>query len=292
MNLLIRADSSSTIGLGHIMRDLVLAQQYPQATITFACQDLSGNINARIPYNVHILSSNNPQELIDLIRTLDIKRLIIDHYDIDHNAEKRVKEATGVTLVVLDDTYQKHCCDILINPNIYAQESRYKDLLPSHAMIRCGKEFMLIRDEFYLAKTKSIPKTDAIFVAMGGSDPLNLSYDVIQSLPSSRPINLITTDANPHLEMLKSYIQQHPHVQLYINATNIAELMAQSSLAILTPSSTAHEAIFMELPFIAIQSADNQSEFALYMKHEGMRVMDKFDSDLLRHYVETTHDRA
>ena len=28
MNILIRADSSSTIGTGHIMRDLVLAQKY------------------------------------------------------------------------------------------------------------------------------------------------------------------------------------------------------------------------------------------------------------------------
>ena len=52
MNILFRADSSSNIGTGHIMRDLVLAQQlekkYPHATITFAVQNLSGNINHKI----------------------------------------------------------------------------------------------------------------------------------------------------------------------------------------------------------------------------------------------------
>lgn len=292
MNLLIRADSSSTIGLGHIMRSLVLAGQYPQATITFACQDLVGNINTQIPYNVHILNTNDPQELIDLITTLKIKRLIIDHYGIDHHAQKQIKEATGVTLVVLDDTYQQHYCDILINPNIYAQETRYKHLVPPHAMVRCGKEFMLIRDEFYLAKTKSFSKTDAILVAMGGSDPLNLSYEVLQLLPKNRPIHLITTDANPNLSVLKDYIQKHPHIQLHINATNMAELMAQSSLAILTPSSTAHEAIFMELPFIAIQCADNQREFALYMKHEGMDIMETFDTETLKSLLENHRDRA
>lgn len=47
-NILFRADSSSTIGTGHIMRDLVLAQQYPEANITFATQDLNGNINHKI----------------------------------------------------------------------------------------------------------------------------------------------------------------------------------------------------------------------------------------------------
>jgi hypothetical protein len=38
MNILFRTDSSSTIGTGHIMRDLVLAQQYPNDNIIFATQ--------------------------------------------------------------------------------------------------------------------------------------------------------------------------------------------------------------------------------------------------------------
>ena len=40
MNILVRADSSSYIGTGHIMRDLVLAKQYLNENIIFATQDL------------------------------------------------------------------------------------------------------------------------------------------------------------------------------------------------------------------------------------------------------------
>ena len=47
-NILFRADSSSTIGTGHIMRDLVLAKQYKNSNIIFATQDLDGNINYKI----------------------------------------------------------------------------------------------------------------------------------------------------------------------------------------------------------------------------------------------------
>jgi len=36
--ILFRADSSSTIGTGHIMRDLVLAKQFQDAHIIFATQ--------------------------------------------------------------------------------------------------------------------------------------------------------------------------------------------------------------------------------------------------------------
>ena len=48
MNILVRADSSSSIGTGHIMRDLVLAKQYKNENIIFATQDLIGNIKHKI----------------------------------------------------------------------------------------------------------------------------------------------------------------------------------------------------------------------------------------------------
>jgi len=279
MNLLIRADSSSTIGLGHIMRDLVLAQQYPHATITFACQDLAGNIMSQIPYNVHVLYSNTPEELIEVIQEKKINRVIFDHYGINHLFEKKVKESTDITIVSLDDTYQKHCCDILINPNIYAQENHYKELVPSQTIIRCGKEFLLIREEFRIAAQKSKLPTNAILVAMGGSDPLNLSMEVIAALPATQPIHLITTTANPHLDQLQAHSSKNPLITLHINTTDMATLMHQSTLAIITPSSIAHEVMFMKLPFIAIQSADNQSEFVAYMQREHLSVLPRFEKE-------------
>ena len=148
MNILIRADSSSQIGLGHIMRDLVLAQQYPNDTITFACLDLAGNMMDNISYRVHILHSNDPLELITLIQNQKIDMLIFDHYDIDVHFEKKIKEQTGVTILSLDDTYESHHCDILLNHNISADATRYNGLVPPHCELRCGSAYTLIRDEF------------------------------------------------------------------------------------------------------------------------------------------------
>ena len=95
MNILIRADSSNSIGTGHIMRDLVLAKEYKNENIIFATQDLVGNINHKIieaGYKIELLKSNDFEELNDLIKRLNINMIIIDNYDIDYNFEKKLKE--------------------------------------------------------------------------------------------------------------------------------------------------------------------------------------------------------
>jgi len=51
-NILFRADSSSDVGLGHIMRDMVLAKAYEKEgdKVSFASRNLEGNIIDKIHY--------------------------------------------------------------------------------------------------------------------------------------------------------------------------------------------------------------------------------------------------
>ena len=48
MNIAFRVDSSSKIGLGHLMRCFVLAEQYKNNNVIFFVQKLTGNANQRI----------------------------------------------------------------------------------------------------------------------------------------------------------------------------------------------------------------------------------------------------
>lgn len=294
MNILFRTDSSSIIGTGHIMRDLVLALQYRDDNIIFATQELQGNINHKIlesGYKIEKVDSNDIEEVIELIDRLSIDMIVIDSYEIDYNYEKELKEKTGVTIFVLDDTYEKHCCDILLNHNIYGNKTRYKGLVPDGCELRCGSEYTLLRDEFINEKKKEKcveGNNKTVFLAMGGADHSNINIKILNILEyfDNLTVNVVTTEANKNLKELQKHVKNRKWIKLYVNSNKIADLMRKSSFAIVTPSVILNEVYFMGLPFIAIQTANNQSELSEYLKKRNFHILNSFDVDSLKNKIE------
>lgn len=288
MNILFRADSSSYIGAGHIMRDLVLASQYKKEKIIFATQNLEGNINYKIKelgYEVNILKSNNIEELNKLIKKLNIDLLIIDHYQINFNFEKKLKEQNPkLKIFSFDDTYEKHYCDILLNHNIYADKKKYKDLVPKHCELKCGSKYTLLRDEFIQVKKrlqrKKISKTKTFFIAMGGADHSNVNIDILEVIKKFKNIkvNIVTTTANKNLKQLKLYCKNKNWINLYINSNDIAKILSKSNFAISSPSVMLNEVFYMQIPFIAIKTADNQKYMYEYLKQKNFMVLKQMNA--------------
>ncbi len=276
MKTLIRADSSSVIGLGHIMRCITLAKSL-DGEVLFASMPLAGNIIDKIPFETKRLKTNEPSELIELINALNIGLLVIDHYSIDAAFEREIKDATGVKILSFDDTYTPHHCDILLNHNIYADSSRYASLVPKGCELRCGGDFTLIRDEFKEEKKHPRAKQYDLLIAMGGTDATNLTQAILSSLPNALKIAVLTTSANAHLNALQDYARTKEHITLLINSNEVAKVMNQSRFAILTPSGTVHEALFMGISFIAIKVAENQNDMFNYLKKEGYTVLERWD---------------
>ena len=295
-NTLIRADASSTIGTGHIMRDLVLAEQFKDANIIFATQDLDGNINHKIEEKnckIEILHSNDVQELDALIKKLAIDMIIIDHYEVDYSFEKQLKiQNPQLKILSVDDTYEKHYCDILLNHNIYAESQKYKSLVPGHCQLRCGSTYTLLRDEFTLEKQKGRQNSNDldnlnVFIAMGGADHSNLNakiLDVLKNFPNIHA-HVVTTTANRHLKALQEYFLEKKNITLHINTDSIAALMNKADFAIVTPSVTVNEIVYMNVPFIAIKTAENQDDMYKYLLKNKFFVLSEFNEEILTRYI-------
>jgi spore coat polysaccharide biosynthesis predicted glycosyltransferase SpsG len=190
--------------------------------------------------------------------------------------------------MALDDTYQKHHCDILLNHNICGDKSKYEDLVPANCELRCGAKYTLLRDEFIQEKNITREKIYDYLIAMGGSDISNLNIPILEVLEQFKPnqrIVVITTMANANLQDLKEFIKNKPNITLEINSTQIAKLINQSKLAIITPSVTANEVYFLDIPLIAIKVAENQLFMYEFLEDNGFFVLEQFDKTLLKHIL-------
>jgi len=292
MNILIRADSSSQIGTGHIMRDLVLAKRFKDSNIIFATRNLAGNINHKITeagYVIENLESNKIEELDNIIKKRHIDMIVIDNYDIDYAYETQLKlKNPNLKIMVLDDTYEKHTCDILLNHNFCADKSKYKDLVPENCELQCGTKYTLLREEFILEKENKRERLSnkvTAFIAMGGADHSNLNVKILEVLSEFKDkikAIVVTTSANKNLSELIDFVEDKNWIDLQINSDRIAYLMNISDFAIVTPSVTLNEVMFMELPFIAIKTAENQEEMVKYLKYRNYEILNNFNHNMLK----------
>lgn len=291
-NILFRTDSSDKIGTGHVMRSLVLAEKFYNDKIIFASRDLPNNINYKIKnagYKIEELKTNEIDELISLINIKRIDLIVIDHYGISYEDEKKIKKKTNIKIFVLDDNFEKHHADILLNHNIYATKNAYKGLVPNACELRCGFNHLLIREEFVNEKTKKNNSSNSpnkkILISMGGADSRNLSTKILSAIKYLKKIEvtLVTTRANKNIHQLKSFINNYQHkIILEIDTNEMAKLMRTSDLIITTPSVTSNEVYYMKIPFIAIKTENNQEHMFKFLKNNNFNVLDSFSSEKLK----------
>ncbi|MBR8465386.1 UDP-2,4-diacetamido-2,4,6-trideoxy-beta-L-altropyranose hydrolase [Campylobacter sp. faydin G-140] len=275
LKTLIRTDSSALIGHGHIRRDLVLATKFKD--ISFACLPLNGNLIDEIKYPVFTLQNGDINELIDIINEQNFELVIIDHYGIDAKDEKAIKERTDAFLMSFDDNYKRHFCDAVLNVNLYADTLRYATLTPPDTQIYAGREYLLVRDEFYVERDIKREKIYDFFIGLGGTDVLNLSAKIAQNLlDKNYKIAIITTSANTHLNELLDLEKRYKNLNIFINSNEIAKLMNKSRELIISASSMVNEAIVLGAKFKAIKTADNQNEIYQWLKDNNYEV---YESD-------------
>ncbi len=307
MNIFIRVDSSTIIGTGHVVRCLTLAGQFhgEEHKVTFICRELPGNIIDQISkagYEVHKLAKANYDNInlenteshlawlavdwqVDARQTVDILKslqkpadlLIIDHYALDINWEKEVKEYCGNLMVIDDLADRKHICDFLLDQNYYKNlSSRYDDLVPDSCQKMLGPSYALLRPEFYLARKnrkQCNDKIKRILVFFGGNDSYNQTKIVLNAISYLSTNNVffdvVIGDTNQHIKEIENICKTLNNVTLHKQIDYMAELMAKSDLAIGGGGTTTWERCFMGLPCLTIILAQNQKQMVIDLAEYG-----------------------
>ena len=289
--IVIRADASCEIGIGHIMRCLTLADELKQnnVKISFISREEDGNLIALINkrgYKVYSLPKGFESRndailtkglLVDHNILPDL--LIVDHYGIDIVWESTIRSVVRKIMVIDDFSNRKHDCDLFLNQNYNLQNKSYNGLLPDKCIRLLGVKYTMLRPEFRkirenLQKNYDIVKR--VLVLMGGADNQNMTTKVLQAIKKLN-LNNIRVDvavgaANKYYKKIKSLVSNIHYAKCHYNVENISELMSKADLSIGAAGSTTWERCCMGLPSILIVIAENQVDIARNLGNDGIIV--------------------
>jgi UDP-2,4-diacetamido-2,4,6-trideoxy-beta-L-altropyranose hydrolase len=286
--LLVRADGSSQIGAGHVMRCLALAQAWQEArgAVHFALASAPLALEMRLlgeGIAVHPItgvpgSTDDAMQTIALARQIGAAWSVVDGYHFGAGYQQSIKQA-GLRLLFVDDYGHAghYHADLVLNQNLHADASLYANREP-HTRLLSGTHYVLLRREFWPWRSwqREIPPVARkVLVTLGGSDPDNVTLKVIQALQQAEIEDLearvVIGSNNPHVEVLQSAIQnRESKIRTERNVTDMTALMVWADLAVSTGGSTCWELAFMGLPNLALILADNQRPVAIELDAAGV----------------------
>ena len=155
----IRADANKSIGTGHIMRCLSIAEEFRRRgeAVTFITADnYSEEMIATKGFPVVCLHSiwndldRETESLVETIRTLHIEILLIDSYYVTDLYLRTIRKYTKVVYIDDVDSFI-YPVDLLVNYNMYANdldyEMRYRKAgFDTQFALGCG--YATLRTEF------------------------------------------------------------------------------------------------------------------------------------------------
>lgn len=274
MLIAFRADASSQIGAGHIMRCLSLAQGLKEegADCLFITKNYLGNQIEYIRDNKHTVEiiprdADLPRDrrlTVDICRQHGADAVVTDSYDLNEDYLLALKKEMCL-LVSIDDLVQiRFPSDIVLNQNFGISEEDYQDKIAPETKLLLGPEYLLLRNEFREKRrtTKDIvPVAKRVLVTMGGGDPHNQTLKVLKGLDGVSGLQIISVigAGYRYTGELKSYIEHlRQDVELIENCRYMSDLMFAADMAISAGGSTCWELACLGVPGLAIILADNQ----------------------------------
>lgn len=304
MRIAFRADASTRIGTGHVMRCLTLARALERrgARCVFIQREQPGCMARWVERqgfqvltlpNQRTVHAHPPEEVLapepqkadvdETIKALDgthIDWMVVDHYALDSEWEQAFSGGKTNCLAIDDLANRRHVADILLDQNFFLEpEHRYDQLTDSDTLCLLGPDYALINRQFQQLRAMLDAPREAlhrVLVFHGGTDPDGASLTALQALTdpalSSIAVEVVIGVNNPHREALLDFAANHSNISAHEPQSSLAGLMLRADLMLGAGGTTTWERCVMRLPALVTTIAPNQRQFTRDLDEAGALV--------------------
>jgi UDP-2,4-diacetamido-2,4,6-trideoxy-beta-L-altropyranose hydrolase len=270
--IIIRADGGASIGMGHIIRCLALADMLKDHfLVSFAIQDpVKSVIDSVHSVTNKIIklpaTSNYIEDAANFCSQLNSNDIIVlDGYHFTTEYQKAVKEK-GCKVIAIDDLHAWHqMADVVINHSEGVAESDYSK--EPYTKLCLGLDYVLLRKEFLNTDKilRHINAVKKIFISMGAADINNLTQkfaEAIVDIKGIEEIHLMLGDINPNLKSIEKFISGQKNVKIIshfnISAKELVALLKECDISICPASSISLESCAIGIGLVSGFTAENQ----------------------------------
>ena len=306
--LILRVDASSTIGLGHFIRCMALAQAWCEnggAGLILSCECPSSllvthdkNIAFR---SLDVVPGSNDDAFatVGLAKHIEASCVVVDGGRF-RSGYREIISREGLKVLMIDDTgLDASHANVVLNQNLHAASEMY----PGHPKLLLGPRYALLRRCFWPSKAQQRVDKDKgcrLLVLFGGSDPVKLTerfIDLAPKLPLSfNEIVIVVGGGNPRLQEILLR-QMESRIIVKYNITDMASEIAQADLVVSSAGSTIWELCSLSTPMVLVAALDMEVASAKLMAEMGAAIYvgagaDIDDDSLLSAIVDMASDHV
>ena len=286
-SVVIRADASASIGAGHAMRCLALAQAWIDrgADVHWLAAELlpsCGNLIAAEGIHVALQCKDAPEEE-DAARTEQFAAavaadwVVLDGYSFGALHQATLKQAGRRVLFIDDYSHaDEYTADIVLNQNIYADETLVSEK-DRGAMYLLGPRNALLRREFRDADSGRETPTQAlnllvIFGGVGDAAQASLIVEALRRLAPRRTfqVRLVLGSAVRSEDIVDGRTEGWLTVSQFVG--DMPAALACADMAVSAAGSTVYELMKAGVPSLVVAVAENQRAVARKLSQLGIGI--------------------
>ena len=277
MKILLRADGSKRVGMGHIKRcsiiasyllyskhiDSILVTKNNAETVNF----INNNSTIDVIYIDENINSIDEEKLLaNIVESRNVSFIILDLLE-KHLMESYISAirriGVPVSAIVDDSAYREIDVDLILNGNPNQLDYDYSSATGKYLI---GPNYFIMDPRYGNMGPVNTDKNIRCLLTVGGSDHNDIIFDAIDALSAIDKIDeivIVTSRSTGYINRLHSHVMRTKKaVKLFVDIDSLVDVFAYCSIALTAGGNTLFERIASGIPGATICQLPRQMEIA------------------------------